>query len=93
MRQGLAPQQAAEAAVRRIARRRPSYVGAVVAVSNDGRHGGAAHGWRFQYSFASPATGGEVVVVDVPPLALEPPVVQARQDVQSAGQAPSVSSA
>lgn len=68
MRQGLPPKQAAEAAVRRMARLRPGYVGAVVAASRDGQHGAAAFGWTFSYSVASPATGGRVEVVQVPPL-------------------------
>lgn len=72
MRQGLPPQQAAEEAVRRMAARRPGYVGAVVAASRDGRHGAAAFGWNFSYSVASPATGGRVELVHVPPLPLPP---------------------
>ncbi len=68
MRQGLAPLAAAQDAVRRIARRVPSYVGAVVAVSKDGRIGAAAHGWTFVYSIASNTTGGVVQTVTVLPL-------------------------
>ncbi|KAL4859390.1 Protein strawberry notch 1 [Chlorella vulgaris] len=60
MRQGLSPTQAAEDAVRRIVRHVPDFVGALVAVSKDGRHGGAAHGWQFAYSVASGASGGVV---------------------------------
>ena len=68
LRRGMAPSEAAEDAVRRIARRVPSYVGAVVAVGKDGRHGAAAHGWTFVYSFASGGTGGQVEKVQVEPL-------------------------
>lgn len=70
MRRGLSPQAAAEEAVRRIARRVPTYVGAVVAVSRDGRHGAAAHGWQFAYSVASAASGGRVETVAVEPLGM-----------------------
>lgn len=70
MRQGLSPQEAAEEAMGRMARRRPGYVGAVVAASTDGRHGAAACGWTFAYSVVSPGTGGKVRVVQVPPLQL-----------------------
>lgn len=70
MRRGLSPQAAAEEAVRRIARRVPTYVGAVVAVSKDGRHGAAAHGWQFSYSVVSAASGGRVETVAVEPLGM-----------------------
>ena len=70
MRQGRSPHEAAEEAVRRMARHRPGYVGAVVAASRDGSHGAAAFGWSFAYSVVSPATGGRVQVVQVAPLQL-----------------------
>ena len=70
LRRGMAPRQAAEDAVRRIARRVPSYVGAVVAVSKDGRHGAAAHGWKFVYSVADQSSGGKVTTVQVEPIQL-----------------------
>lgn len=50
MRLGLSPVEAAEDAVARIRRRYPSFVGAVVALNKYGVHGGACHGWTFQYS-------------------------------------------
>jgi N4-(beta-N-acetylglucosaminyl)-L-asparaginase len=56
--------------MRRIARRVPGFVGAVVAVSKDGRHGGAAVGWRFEYSMAS--GDGAVATVAVNPLNVSP---------------------
>ncbi|KAL4431064.1 hypothetical protein ABPG75_006320 [Micractinium tetrahymenae] len=71
MRRGLSPQAAAEDAVRRIARRVPSYVGAVVAVSKDGRYGAAAHGWKFVFSVASAASSGQVETIAVEPLAVQ----------------------
>lgn len=46
MRRGMSPKAAAEHAVRRIARRVPSYVGAVVAVSKDGAGLGLQCGGR-----------------------------------------------
>lgn len=68
MRQGLSPTQAAEDAVRRIVKHVPAFVGALVAVSKDGRHGGAAHGWQFVYSVASGASGGVVETVEINPI-------------------------
>jgi len=75
MRRGMSPTEAAEDAVRRIARRVPTYIGAVVAVDAAGRHGAAAHGWEFRYSVASAGSGGQVEVVVVQPV--EPPAAVA----------------
>ncbi|CAA7393055.1 unnamed protein product [Spirodela intermedia] len=50
MRQGRDPEHAASNAMSRIARKYPNFVGAVFAVNNKGAHGGACHGWTFQYS-------------------------------------------
>lgn len=70
MRRGMGPREAAEEAVGRIAARLGgAYVGAVVALSRDGRHGAAAHGWNFSYSVRDTDSGG-VQVVAVEPLAL-----------------------
>lgn len=44
MRRGSSPEQAAATAVRRIAAYYPSFMGAVVALTKDGRHGAACHG-------------------------------------------------
>ena len=51
MRQGVSPTLAAESAIQRIAKHYPHYVGAVFAVDKAGNHGGAGHGWIFQYAF------------------------------------------
>jgi N4-(beta-N-acetylglucosaminyl)-L-asparaginase len=72
MRRGLSPQEAAEDAIHRIARRVDGFVGAVVAVSVDGRHGGAASGWEFRYSVATQGSGGTVQTVVVPPIDSQP---------------------
>lgn len=69
MRRGLTPTEAAEDAVRRIARRFPSYVGAFVAVDREGRIGAAAYGWTFKYSYRD-ASLDDVMVVTVEPLTL-----------------------
>jgi N4-(beta-N-acetylglucosaminyl)-L-asparaginase len=53
MRHGLSPQAAAEAAVRRMVRKYPSYVGALLAVDRHGRHAAACHGWTFTYAVRS----------------------------------------
>jgi len=50
MRRGMSVTAAAEDAIRRIAKRYPKYVGAVVAVDMAGRVGAACHGWTFKYS-------------------------------------------
>lgn len=44
MRRGVAPREAAEEAIARIARRVPAYVGALFAVNSTGSHAGAAYG-------------------------------------------------
>lgn len=86
MRRGLSPQAAAEEAVGRIARRVPGYVGAVVAVSRDGRHGAAAHGWQFMYSVVSPASGGQVETVAVEPLIVYAAAERAASDMAARSQ-------
>lgn len=54
MRLGMEPRAAAKDAISRIARKFPNFVGAVFAVNKNGEHGGACHGWTFQYSVRSP---------------------------------------
>ncbi|XP_065871670.1 probable isoaspartyl peptidase/L-asparaginase 3 isoform X2 [Euphorbia lathyris] len=54
MRLGMEPKEAAKDAIKRIARKYPDFVGAVFAVNKKGVHGGACHGWTFQYSVKSP---------------------------------------
>ncbi|PKA60167.1 putative isoaspartyl peptidase/L-asparaginase 3 [Apostasia shenzhenica] len=55
MRQGMEPDKAAADAIRRIARKYPNFVGAVFALSKNGVHAGACHGWTFQYSVRNPS--------------------------------------
>eukprot|EP00250_Pteridium_aquilinum_P012063 c20488_g1_i1 orf=210-1286(-) len=50
MRLGMTPVEAAEDAIARIRRRYPNFIGAIVALNMQGEHGGACHGWTFQYS-------------------------------------------
>jgi N4-(beta-N-acetylglucosaminyl)-L-asparaginase len=67
LRRGAAPREAAEAAVRRVARRVEGYVGAVVVVDRDGNHGAACHGWTFRYAVRGGGRGGAAAeVVEVP---------------------------
>ncbi|KAL8192808.1 hypothetical protein R6Q57_027256 [Mikania cordata] len=54
MRLGMEPRHAAKDAISRIAKRYPSFVGAVFAVDKNGTHAGACYGWTFQYSVKSP---------------------------------------
>ena len=68
MRAGMSATEAAEDAMRRILRGAGAFQGALVTLAADGGHGGAAVGWLFHYSVASPATGGAVEVLAVPPL-------------------------
>jgi N4-(beta-N-acetylglucosaminyl)-L-asparaginase len=65
---GASPREAAEAAVARVARAEPRYVGALIVAAADGSVGAAAHGWTFRYTHASPATGGVPVIVTVAPM-------------------------
>lgn len=50
MRLGLSPAEAAETAISRIRRHYPAFIGAIFALNMQGEHGGACHGWTFQYS-------------------------------------------
>ncbi|KAH7444263.1 hypothetical protein KP509_02G071500 [Ceratopteris richardii] len=50
MRLGMSPVEAAENAISRIKRKYPAFIGAIVALNMKGEHGGACHGWTFQYS-------------------------------------------
>ncbi|KAI5076929.1 hypothetical protein GOP47_0008994 [Adiantum capillus-veneris] len=50
MRLGLSPGEAAENAISRIRRKYPAFIGAIFALNMLGEHGGACHGWTFQYS-------------------------------------------
>ena len=68
MRAGMNATAAAEDALRRVRRGAGPFQGALVTLSADGGHGGAAVGWVFTYSVASAASGGHVDVVEVPPL-------------------------
>jgi len=47
---GLTPQQAAEAALRRIGSKFPDFHGGIIVVNNKGDFGAAGWGWRFVYS-------------------------------------------
>jgi len=69
MRRGDHPKDAAEKAIERIARRVPSYRGALVALDASGRHGAACFGWNFTYSYRD-ADSKEIQVVGVAPLEL-----------------------
>ena len=65
MRGGAAPAEACRAALARIVARHPEFVGAMVAVARDGRHGAACHGIdTFPYSVAGGGAG--VRVINVP---------------------------
>lgn len=66
MREGMPPTLACEKALVPIALKFPAFKGALVCVSKDGRHGAAAHGWVFHYSFQDPSLA-EPQVVEVTP--------------------------
>lgn len=68
MRRGMEPKLAAEDAISRIARKFPNFVGAVFAVSKDGIHAGACHGWTFQYSVRLPNMDDVEVFTITPPI-------------------------
>ncbi|XP_021752789.1 probable isoaspartyl peptidase/L-asparaginase 3 isoform X1 [Chenopodium quinoa] len=69
MRQGMEPKLAAEDAISRIARKFPKFVGAVFAVSKNGVHAGACHGWTFQYSVRLSSMDDVEVYTIVPQIA------------------------
>ena len=66
MRQGASPQAAADDAVRRIVKYYPSYVGALFAIDRESDHGGACHGWTFQYSILNSSLSKPHVVTVQP---------------------------
>lgn len=66
MRAGLSPSAACEKALAPIAAKFPSFQGGLICVTKDGRHGAAAHGWLFHYSFQDPSLPSPRVVT-VPP--------------------------
>ena len=66
MRQGMSPADAAEDAILRIIDRVPTYIGAVVALSHNGQHAGAAYGWEFTYSVRD--SSSDVRLIKVAPL-------------------------
>ncbi|XP_022771631.1 probable isoaspartyl peptidase/L-asparaginase 3 isoform X3 [Durio zibethinus] len=66
MRQGMEPKLAAKDAIARIARKYPDFMGAVFAISKNGVHAGACHGWTFQYSVRSPDTDDVKVFMVLP---------------------------
>lgn len=67
LRLGMAPQQAAEDAVRRMLRKYPEVQSGIVVVNNKGDHGGAGSGWTFTYAYRG-GTMNETVVVSVLPI-------------------------
>lgn len=59
MRNGMSPSEASEDALRRIVRKYPKFMGAIVAVDKNGRYGAACHGLdEFKFSLASRKTNG-----------------------------------
>jgi N4-(beta-N-acetylglucosaminyl)-L-asparaginase len=70
MRSGMAPQQAADEAVRRIAKKSAEFSGAVVCVNKNGEHAAAAEGFQsFSYSVQDGGKGeGDVRVIKIQPL-------------------------
>ena len=70
MKAGQQPQQAADAAVRRIADFYPCYVGALVVSNAAGEVAAACHGWNFQYSILNSSLAAPLVV-HVAPLQTE----------------------
>ena len=61
------PTTACENAVARVAEYYSDFALGMVCLGKNGTYGGASHGWTFTYAVASPATGGKVVTVPVPP--------------------------
>jgi len=66
MRKGMSPSEAAEDALRRIVKFHKKFEGALVAVSKDGKYGGACYGWTFKYSVVNEQLG-DVNIVELQP--------------------------
>lgn len=67
MREGVPPARACEKAMRPIIKAFPTFIGAMICVSKDGRIGAAGYGWTFSYSFQNASMPSPIVVV-VPPM-------------------------
>lgn len=67
LRQGMAPKEAAEDAVRRMLRKYPKISSGIVVMNNQGEHGAAGSGWQFTYAYRG-GTMNETRVIRVPPL-------------------------
>lgn len=78
MRGGMSPQEAADDAVRRIAKKSKNFSGAIVCVSNTGEHAAACQGFEaFSYSVQdSGSTEKDVQVIKIQPLT--PPTKEQR---------------
>lgn len=62
MRNGMSPSEASEDALRRIVKKYPKFMGAIVAVDKSGQHGAACHGLdEFKFSYGSRKSNGIVV--------------------------------
>lgn len=62
------PTSACQSALKRVGVYYPDFQGALLCVRKDGAIGAASWGWTFTYAYASPATNGTVVTVQVPPM-------------------------
>ncbi len=82
MRQGASPKQAAEAAIQRIVKHYPLYVGALFAVDKAGNHAGACHGWTFQYAFQD-STLKAPQIVTVQPVEVKTKQANTKDNAQS----------
>lgn len=66
----MTPTQAAEDAIRRIAKYFPNYKGAIITLNKKGERGAAAHGWVFTYAYQDNSTSTPQIVT-VQPISLE----------------------
>lgn len=66
LRRGMDPGPAAEDAVRRMLRRSPGLASGLVVVDKQGRHGAAASGWTFTYSFFGGGMSAPKVITILP---------------------------
>lgn len=66
MRLGMTPTQAAEDAIRRIAKFFPTYKGALITLNKNGQMGAAAHGWVFKYAYQNSSSSSPQIVTVQP---------------------------
>lgn len=72
----MSPTEACRDAIARIARKFPSFHGAVIAVNNNGEHGAATHGFQqFPYAYRTDFDLKTHVDIVQPTIAIDQPII------------------